>query len=183
MLQTVTRTSPRCPAVTNDEACRHLELNGAMCDCEDPYLAEAVDRATQEVEDHPLIRRAFCTQSFEWRLRGDFCRCGCAKTCFCGGQTISFPYAPVDELTVTVDGPAEAWAEYLCAHSSGEITVTFDAGYGDTEDVPEALKAVVLRRVYELYLRRAEHAVNPDIPTVLLETYIQHATPYLRPVA
>lgn len=161
----LTRVSePESPLVSLSDAKVHLRVDH---DADDVLILQVVDAATERFEDYQ--NRSFVTQ--QWRLTlGRFPR----------GRIIYLPRPPVSAIDkieyITPAGDVEEMTtgDYRISESLGvntivltagrtwprvadepdAVRITYTAGYGNAEDVPEAVSAAVLLLSGHLYENR-----------------------------
>lgn len=152
--------------LTLDEAKAHLRVSGGQ---EDADVLRRLRAAVKHCED--LVHRAFVSRTYEYLLDG-----------FPADGVIRLPRAPlqsVEEVTyVDSDGVEQTLDEDLyqvvTSAEPGEVvlydgcswpttkvqreavTVTYVAGYGGPEAVPEDFKAAILLSLGDLYEQREE---------------------------
>jgi len=164
-LRLVRTEDPASEPVTLEEAKSHLRVDASD---DDTLIEGLITAARQYYED--VTRRALITQT--WRLSLDR---------WPGGSEILLPRAPLQSVTSVVytdsDGTATTWSsdEYAVdadsepgrvvlgygyswpsatLRTSLPIQITYEAGYGDADDVPEKIKQAIKLLVGHWYENR-----------------------------
>lgn len=186
-------TAPEQEPVSLEDAKEHLRVEG---EDEDALIAMKLAAARSELEE--TIRRAIITQT--WRLKLDAFPDGAGD--------ILLPRPPLQSVTsityVDADGATQTLATSVYEAQADEeparvtlkygqnwpavrdqpnaVTVTFEAGYGDSpEDVPAPLRAWLLLRMAELYENR-EPTVIGTVVGRMQDTLDRLADPFVVPV-
>lgn len=173
-------TPPAVEPISVEEAKSHARID---IDADDTLLGDYIAAAREWAERY--TRRQFCTATWEWTL--DRFPCSSLQALLAPRP----PLASVSEIRyVDQDGATQVWdaGEYQVDARSepgrilpayghtwpatraqlAAVTITFVAGYGDADDVPQALRTAVRMLVSHQYETREPIVTGTIVATVPL---------------